>query len=116
MEKTTKWDIDLPKRFIYDIEFITRYIKISGKEWLKSRIIMAISREKAMIIKKAEEMFISGKINDCQFKKITGFKPSEELKQLKKDESNLAKMGKLSAKRYLQDIAKRLKQENIIRE
>jgi len=101
MEETTQLNLRFSKALIYDMEFIASKLKISRNDWLKVKISELISQEKLKIMETIEDRFIAGKISEEEFSKTMGFKPTEDMKKLRDKV-------RLSAKTYLQDIAKKI--------
>ena len=106
-----QFNIRLPKKLVYDIEFIAQNLNINRNDWLKVKIAELISKEiektKLNIMETAEGRFILGMITIEEFTKRMGFKPTKEMIEERKRQISLSKKGKLSAKRYIMDIANR---------
>ena|SRR3989338_6474596 len=112
MEDTMQFNIRLPKKLVYDMEFIAQNLNISRNDWLKVKIAELISKEiektKLNIMETAEGRFILGMIAAEDFKEIMGFKPTKEMIEERQRQISLSKRGKLSAKKYILDIAKKV--------
>jgi|TARA_B100001971_G_scaffold61777_1_gene56696 hypothetical protein len=111
MEETMQFNVRLPKKLVYDMEFIAQNLNISRNDWLKVRIAELISKEiektKLSIMETAEGRYILGLITAEEFTQRMGFKPTKEMMVERERQISLSKRGKLSAKKYILDIAKK---------
>lgn len=107
MDETTQFNLRLPRGMIHDMDFISNAFNLSRNDWLKYKLAQMIASEKERILEKAEHKYILGQISDEQYKKLVGFFPNENLKELRQKEQKAIEQGKLSASRYIYDLAKR---------
>ncbi len=106
-----QFNVRLPKKLVYDMEFIAQNLNISRNDWLKVKIAELISKEieqtKLSIMETAEGRFILGMITAEEFRQRMGLKPTKEMIKERERQILLSKKGKLSAKKYILDIAKK---------
>ena len=83
MEDTMQFNVRLPKRLVYDMEYIAQNLNISRNDWLKVKIAELISKEiektKLNLMETAEGRFILGMITVEEFTQRMGFKPTKEM-------------------------------------
>jgi len=107
-----QFNVRLPKRLVYDMEYIAQNLNISRNDWLKVKIAELISKEiektKLNLMETAEGRFILGMITVEEFTQRMGFKPTKEMIKERERQILLSKRGKLSAKKYILDIAKKV--------
>lgn len=102
MEETTQFNIRLSKSLVFDMEYIAQNLNMNRNDWLKYKIAELINEEKAGLMEKTEREFLSGRIDDEIFEKKMGFKPTTQLKQLKKKISE-------APQKYISDLLKEIK-------
>ena len=100
---TTQFNIRLAKALLYDIEYVAQHYKISRTDWLKYRIANLVKQEKARIINDFERRYIGGMISQEEFKKETGIKPTDEMKELRSKASQ-------TPRKYIMSILKEIKE------
>jgi len=104
MEETTQFNIRLAKSLLYDMEYVAQHYKISRTDWLKYRIAKFVREEKAKIINDFERRYIGGMISQGEFKKETGIRPTDEMKDLR---SKVSQTPRKYIQSILEDIKKR---------
>lgn len=109
MEETTQVNIRLPKSLLKDLDIIAANMRINRNEWLKVAISNSIFEEKRKIVYDLENRFILGRISEEDYYKSTGQKAVEALKELRAREEKFGISGKLSVRRFLQEISKKYK-------
>lgn len=98
-------NIRLPKRLVYDMEYIAENLGVNRNDWLKVKLAELITKEvteqKMWIQEKVEKDFIWGKVSNQEFKEKMGFKPTTELIQERKRQNEIAINGRMSTRNYL---------------
>ena len=102
MEETTQFNIRLAKSLLYDMEYVAQHYKISRTDWLKYRIANLVKEEKARIINNFEARFIGGMTTEEEFKKQTGIRPTDEMKEMRSSVSQ-------APRKYIQSILEEIK-------
>lgn len=82
--ETTQVNLRLPKRLVYDLEFISQHLNVNKSEWLKVKIAEMISNERIKILEEFDNRYIKGFISEKQYKEEIGMVPSESLKENRK--------------------------------
>jgi len=102
MQKTTQFNIRLPKALLYDLEYIADNLKVSRNDWLRVKIAELISQERLRILQGAERDFVYSTISEKEFEKRTGFKPTAEMMNFRKNVSE-------APKTYMEGILEKIK-------
>ena len=105
-QETAQFNIRLAKSLLYDMEYVAQHYKISRTDWLKYRIAKLVREEKARIINDFETRFIGGMISEEEFKKQTGIRPTDEMKEMR---SSVRQAPRRYIQSILEDIKKRKK-------
>jgi hypothetical protein len=112
MEKTTQFNIRLPKTMVYDMEYIAEHLNISRNDWLKFKIAEMVLKEKLKIMNSFEERFVKGLISKDEFRKHMGFNPSPEIRKKLDDFSKEKEKIEFAQKKYFKELVKKVESEN----
>lgn len=108
MAETTQVNLRIPTLLIHDLEFIAQNLKVSKTEWLKIKIAEIISKERARILEDIDYRYEQGRIEDKEYKELSGLAPSSTLKTNRKHALKLKIKGIANAKKHIYDIAKEI--------
>jgi len=98
-KKEKKIQIRLPDCIQDDLDFICSRFGISTEEWIKVKLATMIIRNKENILKKYGDDYLSGKLDEKEYAKLSGQAPSKKLAYEKMS-------FELSAKKYLKQALK----------
>ena len=112
MDDTEQFNIRLPKALLYDLEFISQYIKINRNDWIRLNLAKIIMSTKEEIIAKFEEKYVNGLLTDKEFKELVGFGPTDGMKELREKTLRYKEEGGKKFKEYVEKLADDLKDES----
>jgi len=107
MEETVQFNLRVSKALLADMDFIAAVSTINRNDWVKVALSELIADAKRKIIDYIENRFILGRMSEEEFIQKMGFKPTEDIKKLREKEFLFTRTGKLSVRKYLQEIAKK---------
>jgi hypothetical protein len=107
--ETIQVNLRLPKRLVYDLEFISQHLNVNKSEWLKVKIAEMISQERFKIIENFDERYVKGYISDKEYKEETGINPTETLKEGRRLNEKIKSNDIKGARNYLLELKNKVK-------
>jgi len=121
MEETVQVNIRIPNSLLEDIDFVARRLKINRADWIRMRIAELVAREKyhlrnvserhlhtpsiAAMIKEYEREYVYGRINEEDFIREVGLRPSKPIIKLREQEQDARDRGTMTLRKHLLHIA-----------
>jgi hypothetical protein len=109
MTDTEQLNIRISKALIYDVEFISQHLKVNRNDWIKLNLAKLIMEAKEVIISEYEERYVNCFLTDEEFRKLTGFNPTQGMIELREKELRQKEQNEELMKANFLKMAKKLK-------
>ncbi len=79
MPDTTQMNLRMNNELMKDLRFISRALGVKSSEWVKVKLAELIVNEKARLLKRIDDRYVSGKISDSRYEELAGHPPTASL-------------------------------------
>ncbi len=81
--ETEQFNIRMSKELLYDLETISRLLKVGKTEWVKARLAKEIHDEKSKLLLELSTLYASGMVSKKDLEELVGKKIAGEMEFIK---------------------------------
>ncbi|MFH1209981.1 MAG: hypothetical protein V1663_04295 [archaeon] len=81
--ETEQFNIRIPSELVYDLEVISKLLKVNKSEWVKLRLAEDVMEEKNRLLIELSNLYVNGIVSKEEIKKLLGEDMSNKMDFIK---------------------------------
>jgi hypothetical protein len=91
--ETEQFNIRIPSELVYDLEVISKLLKVNKSEWVKLKLAQDVMEEKNRLLMELSTLYVNGIVSKEEIKKLLGEDISNKMDFIKNKSISSLKKG-----------------------